>query len=125
MLDDQLDTAVLMPYLERKELPAKACVVGQGEAADDVFFLESGRLTASLATEGTEPVQLRVMGPGTVVGEVALYNRVARTASVFTDTPSCTGCRVTRSRSWSSATRTLPPRCTRSSPTAWQSALQT
>jgi SulP family sulfate permease len=95
VLDDQLDAAVLMPYLERKELPARACVVRQGEAADDVFFVESGRLTATLAVEGTEPVQLRVMGPGTVVGEVALYNGAARTASVFTDTP-CVVFRLSR-----------------------------
>lgn len=95
VLDDQLDAAVLMPYLEREELPAEACVVRQGEAADDVFFVESGRLTATLAVEGTEPVQLRVMGPGTVVGEVALYNGTARTASVFTDTP-CVVFRLSR-----------------------------
>ena len=95
VLDDQLDAAVLMPYLERKELPAKACVVHQGEASDDVFFVESGRLTASLAVEGSEPVQLRVMGPGSVVGEVALYNGGARTASVFTDTP-CVVYRLSR-----------------------------
>lgn len=95
VLDDQLDAAVLMPYLEREELPAEACVVRQGEAADDVFFVESGRLTATLAVEGTEPVQLRVMGPGTVVGEVALYNGTTRTASVFTDTP-CVVFRLSR-----------------------------
>jgi sulfate permease, SulP family len=94
VLDDQLDAAVLMPYLEREELPAEACVVRQGEAADDVFFVESGRLTAMLAVEGTEPVQL-VMGPGTVVGEVALYNGTARAASVFTDTP-CVVFRLSR-----------------------------
>ena len=87
VLGDQLDGALLMPYLERLELPAGACVMRQGEDTADVFFVESGRLTATLHSDGAEPVQLRVMGPGTVVGEVSLYHETTRTASVITDTP--------------------------------------
>ena len=56
VLGDRLDVPLLMPYLERQELPARACVVRQGEAPADVFFIESGRLTATLALDGSDPV---------------------------------------------------------------------
>jgi sulfate permease, SulP family len=95
VLGDRLDGALLRPYLERLELAPGTYVVHQGDAPDDVFFVESGSLTATLRVDAGEPVQLRVMGPGTVVGELALYYGTVRTASVITDAP-CVVYRLSR-----------------------------
>jgi len=52
-----------------------------------VFVLESGRLRVETVTaEGTR-MRLRTLRPGVVVGEVALYTGVPRTADVVTETP--------------------------------------
>jgi SulP family sulfate permease len=95
LLSGRLDPAALMPYLDPLELPAGTRVIQEGEDPHDVFFVESGRLTATLDLDGAPPVQLRAMGPGTVVGEVALYHGTRRTASVTTDSP-CTVYRLSR-----------------------------
>jgi sulfate permease, SulP family len=77
----------LSPYLERVELTPDTTLIHQDEAPGDVFVLESGRLRVeTLTAEGTR-MRLRTLRPGVVVGEVALYTRVPRTADVVTETP--------------------------------------
>jgi SulP family sulfate permease len=78
----------LMAYLSRESLAEGAVVIRQGESPDDVFVLESGRLRVEMVTpEGTR-VRLRTVSPGVVVGEIALYTDVPRTADVVAETPS-------------------------------------
>jgi SulP family sulfate permease len=80
--------ARLWPYLERRSLPEGTVLIRQGEPPDDLFVLESGRLRVELTTpEGTR-VRLRSMRSGVVVGEVALYTGVPRTADVVAEKPS-------------------------------------
>jgi len=77
----------LDPYLERVELAEGATLLRQDEAPGDVFVLESGRLRVETVTaEGTR-LRLRTLRPGVVVGEVALYTGVPRTADVVTEAP--------------------------------------
>jgi SulP family sulfate permease len=79
--------AGLSPYLERVELAPDTTLIHQDEAPGDVFVLESGRLRVeTLTAEGTR-MRLRTLRPGVVVGEVALYTGVPRTADVVTETP--------------------------------------
>jgi SulP family sulfate permease len=78
----------LAAYAERVTLAPGAVLLHQGEAAGDVFLLASGRLRIETATpEGTR-MRLRVVRPGAVVGEVALYTGAGRTADVVAETPS-------------------------------------
>jgi sulfate permease, SulP family len=78
----------LDPYLERIELAEGSTLLHQDAAAGDVFVLESGRLRVeTLTAEGTS-MRLRTLRPGAVVGEIALYTGVPRTADVVTETPS-------------------------------------
>jgi SulP family sulfate permease len=78
----------LAKYLEHRSLPQGTVLIHQGEPPDDLFVLESGRLTVELTTpEGTR-MRLRSMRPGVVVGEVALYTGVPRTADVVAESPS-------------------------------------
>jgi SulP family sulfate permease len=77
----------LDPYLDRIELAEGTVLIHQDEASGDVFVLESGRLQVETVTaEGTR-MRLRTLRPGVVVGEVALYTGVPRTADVVTETP--------------------------------------
>lgn len=79
--------AGLDAYLERVELAQGAVLIHQDEASGDVFVLQSGRLQVETVTaEGTR-MRLRTLRPGVVVGEVALYTGVPRTADVVTETP--------------------------------------
>ena len=79
--------AGLDPYLERVELAEGTVLIRQEDAPGDVFVLESGRLQVETVTaEGTR-MRLRTLRPGVVVGEVALYTGVARTADVVAETP--------------------------------------
>jgi SulP family sulfate permease len=78
----------LAAYLERMELPQGTALIRQDEPPEDVFVLESGRLSVELVTpEGTR-MRVRTIRPGVVVGEVALYTGVPRTADVVAETPS-------------------------------------
>jgi SulP family sulfate permease len=80
---------LLMPYLERLEVPAATHLIRQAEQAESLYFIESGRVTARLEFEDGRILRLRTMGAGTVVGEVGLFLRGSRGASVVTDQP-CT-----------------------------------
>ena len=78
----------LRTYLERRELPEGTVLIRQNEHPDDVFVLESGRLSVETVTpEGTR-MRLRTLRPGVVVGEMAMYTGVPRSADVVADTPS-------------------------------------
>ena len=79
--------AGLDPYLERIELAEGTALLHQDEAPGDVFVLESGRLRVETVTAEGIRMRLRTLRPGEVVGEVALYTGVSRTADVVTETP--------------------------------------
>ena len=83
-----IDASRLMSYLEPLEVPEGHEVIRQGQPADDLFLLESGSLTAVLNRPDGNSVRLRTMAAGVAVGEVGLYLRSERTASVIADTPS-------------------------------------
>jgi sulfate permease, SulP family len=83
-----VDPSRLMPYLEPLEVPQGHEVIRQGQPSDDLFLLESGTLTAVLNRPDGDPIRLRTMAAGVAVGEVGLYLRSERTASVIADTPS-------------------------------------
>ena len=78
----------LATYLEELRVPEGRVLFREGDCSTDLFFVQSGRLTVFLDEPGGGTVRLRTMGPGTVVGEMALYGGERRTASVVTDTPS-------------------------------------
>ena len=46
-------------------------LIEQGAPAEELFFIESGRLRVDLRHNGSLPVHIRTLGPATVVGEVA------------------------------------------------------
>ena len=86
-----VDGAVEMPqglerYLERLELAEGAVLIHQSDRTSDVYVLESGRLAVEMTTSEETRVRLRSIRPGVVVGEIAMYSGVPRTADVVAET---------------------------------------
>jgi SulP family sulfate permease len=78
----------LEAFLERVDVPAGTVLLHQDDPPGDVFVLASGHLGIETVTpEGTR-IRLRSVRPGVVVGEVALYTGVPRTADVVAEVPS-------------------------------------
>ena len=80
--------AGLRTYLERVDLPEGAVLFRQDETPGDVFVVESGRLSVEMVTADGTRMRLRTVQAGVVVGEVAMYTGVHRTADVGAETPS-------------------------------------
>ena len=75
-------------YLDKLEVPAGHFLFRQGEPAGDLYFIASGHLSAVVESTGGEPIRLRTMGSGVLVGEMGLYTAAARSASVRAEQPS-------------------------------------
>ncbi len=82
-----VDVSRLIAYLERQEIAEGTTLIRQGDQSEDLYFIESGQVTAQLEMDGGETVRLRTLGAGTVVGEVSLYLGETRSASVVTVEP--------------------------------------
>jgi SulP family sulfate permease len=80
--------AGLRAHLEHVEITDGTVLIHQGESPDDVYVLASGRLRVETVTERGTRMRLRTLRPGVVVGEVAMYSGVPRTADVVAETPS-------------------------------------
>ena len=78
----------LARHLERVSLEAGEVLLHQDDPPGDVYVLESGRLGVEVTTPEGSRIRLRTLRPGVVVGEIALYTGVARTADVVAEAPS-------------------------------------
>ncbi|MCA9997334.1 MAG: SLC26A/SulP transporter family protein [Anaerolineales bacterium] len=85
MLPNEPRLADLLPYLERQSVAAGTYLMHQGDAPDDLYFVESGQVTAQLEQPGLPPMRLETMGAGRVVGEMGYYLGQVRTASVVAE----------------------------------------
>ena len=79
--------AELAPYMERVAVSEGTVLLRQGEPPGDLYVLSEGRLSVETLTPGGKRVRLRTLRPGVVVGELAFYTRVPRTADVVAETP--------------------------------------
>lgn len=82
----------LAPYLDRVPLAEGTVLLRQDESPGDIYVLTEGRLAVETTTPAGKRLRLRTLRPGVVVGEIALYSGVARTADVVAET----GCVVLR-----------------------------
>jgi sulfate permease, SulP family len=78
----------LAAHLERVSVPEGSILLHQDDPPGDVYVLESGRLGVETSTAEGSRIRLRTLRPGVVVGEIALYTGVARTADVVAEVPS-------------------------------------
>jgi SulP family sulfate permease len=76
------EVGILMGWLDRRTYAAGEKLISQGDKSDDIFYVERGAVTVQLVVPGGRVVRLRTMGAGTVVGEIAVYLHLPRSASV-------------------------------------------
>ncbi|SDR50084.1 cyclic nucleotide-binding domain-containing protein [Paraburkholderia tuberum] len=79
--------STLLACLEVHDLLAGQVLFLRGEQADALYFIERGRVEVSFALDDGRSVRLRSFGPGTVVGEMAVYTLQQRSADVIAETP--------------------------------------
>lgn len=84
-LGDQALADRLLARLERHELAAGETVITRGERSRELYLLEAGRVTVSVVGRDGARRRLRTMLPGTVIGEVAAYLGVPRSADVIAE----------------------------------------
>lgn len=65
----------------RVTVPAGSIIIREGEAGDAAYVILEGSCVA-YQVEGEEEIALRVMGPGDVFGETAVFSHKPRSASV-------------------------------------------
>jgi SulP family sulfate permease len=80
--------AGLRAFLARESLAEGTVLIHQDASPDDLFVLESGRLRVEMVTPEGARMRLRTVLPGVVVGEIAMYTGVPRTADVVAETSS-------------------------------------
>ena len=80
LTDDSVEK--LIPYLQRREYCPGEYLIKEGDAADFIYFIQSGQVTAQLESPGKNPVRLETINSGRTVGEIAFFLGTRRTASV-------------------------------------------
>lgn len=78
----------LLNYFERLEVGSGYYLMKQGDPPEDLYFIETGQVTAQLEFPDRSPVRLEKMRGGRVVGEIGFYLNRPRTAAVVTNQPS-------------------------------------
>ncbi|HYX79334.1 MAG TPA: SulP family inorganic anion transporter [Actinomycetota bacterium] len=79
--------SALLPHLERREIPEGTVLIHQHDPPGDLYVLDRGRLRIETVTAQGNRMRLRTLRPGVVVGEMALYTGVGRSADVVAETP--------------------------------------
>jgi SulP family sulfate permease len=79
--------ARLASYLELIECKPGDMLIRQGDAADSLYLLYTGRVTVLLRTAEGVDLRLRSMVGHTIVGEMGVYRILPRGASVRADQP--------------------------------------
>lgn len=78
----------LFKYLEKRAAKTGDYLMRQGDDPDNIYFVESGQVTAQLENPSKPPVRLETMKSGRVIGELGFYLGQKRTAAVIADEPS-------------------------------------
>jgi SulP family sulfate permease len=88
---------VLLGLCEVLDLPQETVLIRRGEAGDALYFVERGEVSVMVRLENGQRKRLRTLGPGSLVGEMALYSGQPRSADVVAETP-CRAYRLSAER---------------------------
>lgn len=78
----------LIDNMTKLEMKPDDVLIRQGDDANDVFFVATGRVRVQITLPGGNVLRVRTMLAGAIVGEIALYLHQPRTADVIVDAPS-------------------------------------
>jgi len=77
-----------MAYLEREEGQQYHILINQGDPPDCMYFIDSGEVTTRLEMSRGKFIRLKSQRGGTMVGEMGLFLKQPRTATVVVSEPS-------------------------------------
>lgn len=80
---DMEDVTPLMAYFRRRTIEPNTLLIKSGATADDIYIIESGEIVVRIQLQTGKYVRLRKMGPGTIIGEEAMYHGSSRAAEVM------------------------------------------
>lgn len=86
-IDSDVDIGVistLKKYFERKDMAIGDYLIRQGDAAESMYFIESGCMEVFFETDGGEHLHIQRISTGLFVGEIGLLLKQPRTASIKT-----------------------------------------
>ena len=78
-----------LTYVETLELNPGDHLFRQGDKADEVYVIASGRVGIFLELPGRPQLRLRSVTSNTTLGEMAVYRQATRSASVICEEPTC------------------------------------
>lgn len=78
----------ILPYFEIKEYPSNTVIFKEGEPGDYIGFVITGKLEVKKQTEfkGNQII-LAILSKGAIVGELSIFDKHARSATVETIEP--------------------------------------
>ena len=85
MLPTQAQIDRFMTYLEKEEIQQYHILITKGDQPDSMYFVASGKLTTRLEVSKGKFIRLSSQGAGTMVGEMGLFLKQSRTATVVAD----------------------------------------
>ena len=77
-----------MKYLEKQEIEQDAVLIQRNDAPDGMYFVDSGELDTVLEITSGKNIRLKNQSGGTMVGEIGLFLKQSRTATVIAKKPS-------------------------------------
>lgn len=95
MFGGQLDAEAIMRLItccDTKELSAGERLFRKGDTGDALYFIEKGQISILLMLEGKQMKRLRTFGPGTIIGEMAVFAHGTRSADALADEPTRVRC---------------------------------
>jgi CRP-like cAMP-binding protein len=85
LLPDETHLNDLFKFLEKKVVKTGDYLMRQKDAPDDIYFVESGQVTAQLEYTNQAPVRLETMKSGRVIGELAFFGQEFTDLQWFSD----------------------------------------
>jgi CRP-like cAMP-binding protein len=80
------DLEALWPFLTQRKLRKGEILLREGDVGSQMFFLRSGEVIISKHVKGRVEQVLARMGPGDFFGEMGLFDRQPRSATIQADT---------------------------------------
>jgi hypothetical protein len=81
------DVEKFMSYLTEHEVQEFHILIHKGDPPDSMYFIDSGELTTQLEISKGKFIRLRTQTGGTMVGEMGLFLKQARTATIVVSKP--------------------------------------
>jgi CRP-like cAMP-binding protein len=82
----QVEVDELTQHLLYKSFAKGETIIKKGSAAEDIFFIESGRVSIHDTLENNRNLTLAIINPGNSFGEMALLDKQNRSANVKAQT---------------------------------------